>query len=211
MKNLTIGLIVVLGLAAQVNAEQVFNEDAVIDFLIDSPVSVVNGAGPSTVVDVIAGAELQEGLNAYHTSTVNVFNGDVNQRLIANDSSTVNVFGGQIAEFIAAYNSGIVNLSGGLVDERLYGYDSSTLNVSGGQIAEGIYAYGDSTVNVFGFDLAITDNVLTGTLADGTPVHLSAVGDGQFVLHAVPEPSTFLLLALGAGVLLLSSRRRPKG
>ncbi len=92
-------------------------------------------------------------------------------------------------------------------------WGSSVVNFSGGRVDGFLYAYDSSTIHIYGYDLDITGEQLTGTLADGEPLGHEALsrGDpgGQFVLHNSPEPSTLVgLLSFGAVALLAFVWRR---
>ncbi len=158
----------------------------------------------------VSGGRIGLELMAAGSSTVNISGGSMSH-LECLDSSTVNVTGGSIGGVYAFRCSTVtVNISGGSIG-GVYAFGSSTVNISGGSIRNGLRIRESGTVNVFGSDLNLTDGLLTGTLADGTPLakHVDIFGDGQLVLHNNPEPSTLLLLSMG-GISLLAYRWRRK-
>ena len=95
------------------------------------------------------------------------------------------------------------------------------MTVSGGLIGGKIDADHDSTMSIIGsdFNFAYGDyvdggpldlQVLTGTLADGTPINnLVWIGLAATVTLAVPEPSTFMAFVSGlCGILGFGYRQR---
>ena len=117
------------------------------------------------------------------------------------DSSTVNIFD---------------NTSSGGGD-AIYAYGNSTVNISGGGLND-IYGYTDSSITFHGYDFMATDGltlddgyvlgtgVLTGNWFDDTYFSIDILENGATIM-AIPEPSTLLLLGLGAVML----RRRSAG
>ncbi|MEM9348055.1 MAG: PEP-CTERM sorting domain-containing protein [Planctomycetota bacterium] len=81
------------------------------------------------------------------------------------------------------------------------------ISISGGTFPAGgdWTILGNIVVNVFGSDLDITDNNLTGTLADGTPLDVELNLSSGGTVNLVPEPTSLALLGLGG---LLVARRR---
>ena len=163
-----------------------------------------------------------------HRSTVTITGGiPAQEDVYAEDSSTVYMSGGRIFEALQSFDSGIAHLSGGTVDGFVITHDSSTihmsggsavllmlmdastLNLSGGSIGSWMEVNGSSTLNVFGYDLAIQDDVLTGTLADDTPVNneIRLSDNAQIILHEIPEPASALLALVGLAAVLGWRRR----
>jgi len=79
---------------------------------------------------------------------------------------------------------------------------TARLDIKGGTF-NGPFAIGqNSLVNVYGLGLSysgVNGDFLTGTLQDGSPIHVavSRSDQGQLILHQVPEPSTVALAAIG--------------
>jgi len=65
-------------------------------------------------------------------------------------------------------------------------------------------------VDVYGYDLQLADDLLKGTLADGTAVELPVWQDpgATITLHNIPEPCTLVGVMSMAAVLLGADTRR---
>ena len=119
----------------------------------------------------VSGGTIGGTLAAYDASTVNVSGGNIGGALFAYHTSTVNVSGGNITRSLFAYHTSTLNVSGGNIQSNLGAYDTSTVNLSGGTIAGDLGVIGpNARLNVFGTGLSLTNGVLSGTLADGTPI-----------------------------------------
>lgn len=146
------------------------------------------------------------------------------------DQSTTNISGGVIA-YAQTYDQSTINISCGLVHEPRAWYDGTInvtggecwnvevgggeFNISGGQITGWIYApTSGSVVNIYGYGFEYDPHYspnLKGFWQDGTPFGIdfkeTTPGGGnahtydKVVLHIIPEPSTLLLLGLGAVML----------
>ncbi len=229
----------VLGLlsAREAEGEVIIDSDTTIDYVIPDMVSIVEGPDPPTVVQIVSPARIGD-VRVYDSSVLTLSDGsiadfqDFSGALRAHDSSTVNIEGGSV-EILQAWDFSTVNFSDGHLDGKFEAYDFSTLNVSGGEndwhlvaydssvvhlsggdIDNDLYAYDSSTIHIYGYDLDITDERLTGILADrlyDLDKGAYSRGDpgGRFVLHNIPEPSTLVgLLSIGAVALLAFARRR---
>jgi hypothetical protein len=118
--------------------------------------------GDNGIVDV-TGASFEEA--AFGTGLIDVRGeGIVN---IYSGSFFVDDVGG-----IAARDSGTVNIFGGSFDQRRLTFTLETIDVANQQ----------ATINIFGSNLTLSDQQLTGVLADGTAVEFTVLGDG-IVLH----------------------------
>lgn len=117
-------------------------------------------------------------INAYDSSTVNVYDGallcgTISHDFSMSDSSTLNVYGGDVQLLVCAYNSSLVNIYDGDVFS-VWPYHYSTVNVCGGDID----TYGPfqapetATVNIFGYDFEYDpeDSLLTGVGPYGTAI-----------------------------------------
>jgi len=162
-------------------------------------------------------------ITAYDTSAVNIFRGFVGIELSSDviqlyGASTLNVDmdGGWIGSLNFAYDASVVNIYKGDLN-HLGGYDSSTINIYGGDIGGGWGFQADisSTVNIFGHDFVYNPQAwwsdefnswiseLTGVGPDGTPIRIEGIDNPHTSanINLIPEPSTLLLLGLGAMVL----------
>lgn len=132
--------------------------------------------------------------------------------------SVFNMSGGVVqdrylTEYFGVYEDSTANLSGGRIESRM-AIGRSTVNVSGG--SQGRYTVSDGRLSLLGGDFRLNgapvagldqlgasvpleltgDAVLTGTLADGTPITLSGAGvegddvaTGTLALVAAPFPA----------------------
>jgi hypothetical protein len=131
--------------------------------------------------------------------TDSTINSVINADVIAVGSATVNlVDGGTIGRSLGATETSTLNVSGGTIGVNLVAFDTSKINLSGGTVG-GVIGLEDpgTRLNVFGSGLRLsppqTDQIgqfvlLTGTLADGTPISkpvylLSGAQVSQITLH----------------------------
>ncbi|QDT74535.1 hypothetical protein I41_37320 [Lacipirellula limnantheis] len=113
-----------------------------------------------------------------------------------NSNVVINIRGGVVGEYLIADNANVVNVSGGSI-RNFYTFDESRLNLFGGDFrVNGTPVAG---LNALGSSLSLNldpGSLLTGTLADGTPVAISGEGinsdylvDGTLTLHAAVVPA----------------------
>jgi hypothetical protein len=132
---------------------------------------------------------------------------------------TLDIFGGEIAR-VAAYDTTITNWYGGQMYE-LWAKENSIVNIYGGQL---LYPSGgsgylwladNSIINIFAYDVTFTPNGIgwgQGQLKgkyylDNNNFILYLPNNGDYShINIVPEPATFLLLALSG--LLLKKRKQ---
>ena len=137
--------------------------------------------------------------------------GHIPDRLRAGGFSIVSFAGGTVDGDVIAARSGRLDMSGGIVGGNLIADDYSVVNLYGGSIGGHLIAeYKESTIHVWGYDLDLTDDLLTGTLSDGTPMNhfVDPTGKGQVILHQIPEPSVWVTLLMAAITGLVAVRRR---
>jgi hypothetical protein len=150
------------------------------------------------------------GADQYY-GVLNFSGGVVERALGIGDTATVNLSGGHVRGSVRMSGHASVNMSGGLVDGHLMAGPGGS-HISGGTILGGIIAVPHSAVHVYGYNLTLAENLLHGTLADGSPLAMEVhiPDSSQLVLHEVPEPTCCVLAAsLGmAGIGLLLVRRR---
>ena len=87
------------------------------------------------------------------------------------------------------------------------------MHIFGGQVYGAVRVGGNGQAHFYGYGLELTDGLLlTGTLADGNEIEIQTevYGNGQILLHEVPEPSVVVgLVSLAlVGLTLRSVRRR---
>ena len=174
-------------------------------------------------VDVSGGKCL--GLHARGFSEMDISGGDVHH-LHTYDSSQTYVSGGNL-HILQAHAFSQVDFSGGrhgLLNARdssqvdvlggtfqaLVAFRTGRLNVFGGTFT-GLRAHDSSRIDIYGFDLdwnGVNGEHLTGTLLDGTPINAEVWRYENAEINLVPEPSTLVLLGMGAIALLLYALRR---
>ena len=112
-----------------------------------------------------------------------------------------------------------LNVAGGVFHSDLQVQNFAQLFISGGSLNGVIRALDFSATTIVGSgfnfplgDLSAASGVLTGTLADGTPldVNFSRASRARITLTLIPEPSTALLLAGGLFALALSPSRKSR-
>ena len=183
----------------------------------DDGVNAWNSSTVNILGGVLTGG-VDDGVEARNTSTVNISGGTISGRddgVSAEDFSTVNVSGGFMfgSSSVYADSFSTVNISDGTFSGSVFSVlatGSSTVNISGGELLGNLIVGELSTVNIFGVGLDITGGLLTGTLADGNVLNhvVRTAENGRFILHEIPEPSTFVLAAVGLVGLLAWHRKQ---
>ena len=184
--------------------------------------------GTGTTLNLLDGGVISGELRLYENSTANVLGGKIWMDLHAWDSSELTLSGGSVEWYVVGHNSSQVFITGGRIETALSAMDSSRITMSGGHIGSHIFlgydgASHDCTITFYGSDFAINGGRveygqyfasdyatghLTGTLVDGSSL------DDDFFMYdnasivLAPEPSTLLLLGLGA---VMVRRKRQKG
>ena len=194
-------------------------DTATLDFLGGTASEDVTGHGSSTV-NILSGI-IGDDVDAFDTATLNFLGGTASEHVTGRGYSTVNILGGIIGDDLVAYDSCVMNVYGGdMLEGGVEAYDNSRVSISGGLI-ESLRAGRTSgehtsliTIAGNGFnypygEIPDSAGTLTGTLANGDPINapFEIYSDASIVL--VPEPSTFILLAMGAlGLAAYAWRRR---
>ena len=168
---------------------------------------------------------------AYDSSTINVYDGSLLTGGTFTffelfDSSELNVYGADIGLFLWAHCSASVNIFGGTLFD-LWISDWSTVNVYGGSVGtflENNPVPSTATVNFYGWGFEykaegsweyLDDpadgwwvSKLAGYGFDGSPIMYMGLPDPALNpnIKFIPEPSTFLLCALG-GLWLVRKRK----
>ena len=138
-------------------------------------------------------------------------------QVILYGSSVMTIGAGGAVDTLDTLDTSVATLSGGTVSQ-LNAYGGSVINVTGGLIGGPtsqrfpglLTTYNNGIIDLFGVGLTNINGLVTGTLADGTPLsaRYSPSGGGQLLFNgavpgAVPEASTTaslgLLLVLGLG------------
>lgn len=211
----------------------VIDFDTVIDGIMDENVEIRAGATPPTTVRVVSPASFDTNLQVYDGSIVHFEGGDIGHDLETYDLCIVNMSGGEVSNDVRLFDGSTMNLSGGYVQETIDVHGSSKLYFSGGEIFDSLTChefgtahvsggtiYGDlgthlrvrdsGTIHVYGYGLAMADQWLTGSLADGSSISIPTeiFDNGQILLHEVPEPSTAVLAGLGLLLATMFIHRR---
>jgi len=152
----------------------------VIDFTINDDVVVKNSITDDiTKMQFVNNGEINGGLYSIDESEIIISGGDLNGSIYADDNSIVKIYGGTIGHMIFAnYYSSIY----------IYGYD---FQIDGLPVDYG--------------ELDISGGRLTGTLFYGHYIDNSLDISSTASVTLVPEPSTFILLAIGG--LFLRKRK----
>ena len=149
----------------------------------------------------IQGGVVGNDFDAFAGSEINVSGGSVGSNMDANSGSTVNLTGGSISHLDALTGSA-VNLSGGHLGRLQANAGSHT--VWNGGTTESITANSSSSLGIQGVDFRVdgvpisglnnsgdslpfnipANSILTGTLADGTPLVLGPYFQGQSSIAA---------------------------
>lgn len=191
---------------------------------------------PGTHLDLIDGGIVYKLVLRTH-STASISGGRVEHRLDVVDNSTVDIFSGWVGE-LWVYHEATVNMTSGgamVITAR----DNAIVTMSGGDVVEGIFASRNGTIYLDGTNFQVNGTPLvngdklsdfvslienrrvgsiydyytgtiTGTLADGTPLHdkfeIHNVGmyEGTADIIIIPEPCSLLLL--GIGVVIFNRR-----
>jgi hypothetical protein len=155
----------------------------------------------SSTINVYEGGFLAGGSSAYFelfdSSTLNVYDGDIDIFFGAFDSTTVNVYGGSFMSFRAAGNS-ITNIYGGEIGYP-WGFDvmpSAAVNIYGYEFVYDPHWFWAEDDLIWGTRWV---SRLTGIGFDGTPIEIIDIPDPAMTpnINLIPEPGTILLLALG--------------
>ncbi len=180
---------------------------------------------PNHTTVTMTGGTVNDSMVVYNASTLNMSGGNV-FGLGALENSTVNISGGYVAGLdlhdnatatisqnasiysAATFDSSILNMNGGTID-RLSARDTSIINLRGGYITDTIGAMPLATINVFGYNLAKTNTggtygigQITGFWQDGSVFTINLSGtDTYSTINLIPEPTTLLLLGVGAFLL----------
>jgi hypothetical protein len=205
-KSVTIWMVVVVCLAASHTRALVeFNDGGThnIDYTITEEVWVDYVAPmKGTTVNLVNNGYISSDLEGFGISVVNILGGSIADDLQANDSTTLSLSGGTIGDTFYVSDNSNATMSGGSVGE-LSIFDNSSLTIigSGFAVDGNPFGYGELTSILGGSYQNEPQRRLTGTLDSGESIdNIFYIGnDASIVL--VPEPSTLLLLGLGAVML----------
>lgn len=170
----------------------------------------------------ISGGIVDE-LKPQESSSVNILGGYIGGEFLwVYHTAQIDFSGGEVGGEMYLTESGYLNMIGGLIDGRLSVTGNSEAIVSGGIFGEDIHLADNGVLTIVGSNFFIDGQpapygtydaglngrtgVLEGILANGDPINntVEILMDSTLIL-AIPEPSTLLLLGLGA--VMLRKRR----
>ncbi len=159
-----------------------------ITWTIEEPVLVMN----YTIVNVLDGALLANGLNACDRSQITVSGGSICAHLCASQYSQINILEGSISNDLFTHGDSDVFISGGSI-ENLHAYGTSTNNIFGQN-----FNYG-SGLTLDG-NRVLGTGILSGEWLDGTPWAVNIQENySTATILAIPEPA--VIPAPGALIL----------
>ena len=138
-------------------------------------------AGSGSEVN-ISGGTVGDRFDANSGSEVNISGGTVAEFFGANSGSEVNITGGIIESFFVALDGSEVNISGGVFGNFFSNIEGSVVNISGGRFGVDFGGFAGGDLELIGGEFRLNgadfsggtislanEDVLTGTLADGSP------------------------------------------
>jgi len=160
------------------------------------------------------------GVGARSSGIVNMYGGSAGG-LSAQSGSTVNLRGGALSGSVAAHNIGsVANIFGGTF-RRIHTGVAADVFLYGGTLVTdhtgfpALFADEDAILTIFGSDfnfplgdIVETSGILTGTLADGSPLDADFGRPSTGTITLVPEPSALTVIGPGIAMLSLLYRRR---
>ncbi len=162
----------------------------------------------------VLGGEIGSNLFAQNNSQITVSGGEIGEFLWSSGNSQITISGGHIGIQVDAYMNSQVTFSGGTIGNDLRADGYSNVIISGGQPGYELWATQHGVVTIYGSDFSIdglnvgygpitvASGILTGTLASGEAINNNFYIREDAAIMLVPEPATFLLLALGSLALL---------
>lgn len=134
----------------------------------------------------IDGGSIEFDLDTFGSSQVAFSQGLIGISLRANNNSQVTIFGGEIVWNLKAKADSRISLYGGSIGNILTAEDTSIITVYGSNFNYGPGEIPDRT------------GTLTGILSNGDPINNDFYISTNASIVLVPEPSTLLLVVLGA-------------
>lgn len=173
---------------------------------------IVNGGTVGRYLNVYDSAsfEIHEGtiyetviLNS--TSTATMTGGNVRGHFSLLGNSRLTLSGGSVIQHIYLNNDSVLILQGGSIGRELFAEDNSSVEMSGGWIDEIMHARHDAEITIIGTGfnyplgyIADASGTLTGTLANGDPIEIPFIieGNGAILLK---DPEIFLTVTAPNG------------
>lgn len=152
----------------------------------------------------LSGGQFDGPIELINQAVLNASNGQFYSLLMRDGSSAA--LNGGVFRFFDMHDTSVLDIyDGSIVSNSIIG-GNAEINLRGGSFKSelGIENVGfdlqqNSVMNVYGMGLSFQNQLLQGTLADGTPIQLDVVlADNAVVnLIEIPEPSTTALATLG--------------
>lgn len=134
---------------------------------------------PGTHLDLVQGG-MALSLEAYHNSTITMYDGIVDNQISAYGSSTVSLAGGTVNWGLGASLNSTVNISDGRIKRSLHVRDNAIVNMSGGSVSWDLEAYDNSIIAMSGgntgYDIVGSNNANI-TMTGGDTRSLRAFDD----------------------------------
>lgn len=166
----------------------------------------------SPYVEVIGGT-INKNIECYGTGGVNISGGELTAWLrMSNDS--IGTISGGIIQAVRAHENSQLNISGGLFIDSIVATNDTVLDITGGLFGGTIDVRYNAVITISGTgfnypygEISDITGILAGTLDSGEAINnnfsISHYGPGYDGAKIVltPEPTTLLLLGLGAVLL----------
>ncbi len=173
----------------------------------------------------MSGGTVSGHFDAIHNSRVIMSGGSVGGNLSVQDTCQLTMSGGTIGGWLGSMQNSKVTMSGGSVGENLNASHNGQVRWIGGTVGTDLTVTANGQLIIDGFDFAINGvsvdygeitsisggtyvGLLTGTLANSDIINNQFIINDTSSIILTPEPSTLLLLGLGAVML---RRKRRKG
>jgi hypothetical protein len=189
-------------------------------------IDVIDGS----TLNITGGTAVSGGFNAQSGSTANISAGEVRDIARALDGSVVNVSGGSVGNNFRAFTGSAVRVTGGSIGDFFTAENSCEVAISGGTFGDAFNAHSGSDITLLGGEFAINGTpvagldtvgavvqvnlppagLLSGTLADGTPVVFS-LSDGDALASGALRLQAAALPAPGPALINLPGAAAPRG
>ncbi|MAY73794.1 MAG: hypothetical protein CMJ31_03545 [Phycisphaerae bacterium] len=186
------------------------------EFTLDGgTIGEASAAYAGSVVNIASGA-VARSFRAFGAATVNISGGAIAEQLLALAESKVSIAAGEVGYDLEARAGAVLDISGGAL-VNFIARDGSEINISGGVFSGNVYAASGSAVNILGesffingapiegltpgepFTITRRTGVLTGMLADGSPLNFDLAAEEVFEIVDVFEVGSTLTVTLVGG------------